>query len=189
MQRISTVISEYRYKIMFSVLKLIEKDPLPPVIMCVGCNSTSGDKLGPLVGELLTHKYNIRTFVYGTVNRPLTAINVAPYYNFIKRNHTSKILVVDAALGSEKDYGVINIYKGGIKPAAAMLKNLPCIGDYSLIANVSMFGTKNLTALAAANMKSIAEMAENIAFGIHDAIVLHKAFKMASSINNIFKIK
>lgn len=180
MHKISTAISMYKYKIMSSVLNLIENDTLPPVIMCVGSNNTAGDSLGPIVGELLTHKYNIRTYVYGTVNRPLTAANVIEVYNFIKKSHAGKIFVIDASLGNESDNGTIQIFKGGISPAAAFFKNMPCMGDYSLIANVNIFSSQNVVALASVRLKSIKALAENIAFAINDAIVLQKAYRLSS---------
>ena len=44
----------------------IDKNERDVVIVCFGTNAISGDSLGPLVGTLLTKKYNIGAFVYGT---------------------------------------------------------------------------------------------------------------------------
>ena len=41
----------------------IDKNERDVVIVCFGTNAISGDSLGPLVGTLLTKKYNIGAFV------------------------------------------------------------------------------------------------------------------------------
>ena len=183
MPKISNGEDSYKYKIMSSILKMIENDILPPVFMCIGSDSVSGDILGPKVGDLLTHKYNIKAFVYGTMQRPLTAANVINIHNFIRQNHTaSKIFAIDSSLGKEEDNGTISIYKGALRPAAAMKKELPPIGDYSLTANVNAFSEKNIVALESTRLNFVYEIAENIAFGINDALSLQKVCRLSNAI-------
>lgn len=183
MLKISSSENSYKYKIMSSVLNLIENDILPPVFMCIGSDSATGDILGPAVGDLLTHKYNIKAFVYGTIKRPLTAENVISIHNFIRRNHmASKIFAIDSSLGKEEDNGTISIFKGGILPGAALNKELPPVGDYSLTANVNVFCSKNIVSLASTRLNFVYEMAENIAFGINDALSLQKVCRLSNAI-------
>jgi len=156
------------------------KDSIAPVFMCIGSSRIKGDNLGPTVGELLTKKHNIKTYVYGTEKRPLTAKNVISVYNFVKKNHNAKIFVIDASIGNETDCGMVSVYKGGLSPAAACKKALPCIGDYSLICNVSMFFNQATVSLMSARLLSVKEIAENIALGVNDALTLQRA----SSFNN-----
>ncbi|MDD4002644.1 MAG: spore protease YyaC [Clostridia bacterium] len=172
MHIVNTANSGYKYNIMSAVYNMIEYDNLLPIILCIGSPDVAGDSLGPLTGHLLTHKYNIRTFVYGTIGRPVYCSNVIDVYRFIREKHCAKILAVDAALGYQLN--TINIFKGGIRPAAALNKNLPLIGDYSITANVSYCANNNYVSLRWADKKSIAAMADNIAFAISDAVMLRK---------------
>lgn len=175
MTKVSIKDSSCKYKVMSGFLNLIEKDHTNPVILCIGTDKVTGDALGPLVGELLVHEHNVKTFVYGTLSRPINAINLVAAHNFIKRNHpNSKIVAIDASLGKPEDQGIINIFKGGLKPGAALSKPLPQIGDYSITANVNEWGRENIVMLAKSKFGTVHELAQNIAFGISDALSLKK---------------
>lgn len=174
MHTVNAAKPDCKYSIMNAVYNMIEQDVLPPVILCIGSPDITGDSLGPLTGHLLTHKYNIRTFVYGTISRPVHCGNIVNVYNFIREKHRSKILAVDAALGYSLN--TINIFKGGIKPAAALSKDFPLLGDYSVTANVNRCASDNYASLWWADGSSVAAMADNIAFAISDAVMLRKIF-------------
>lgn len=45
---------------------IVDKGEREIVIVCFGTNAISGDALGPMVGTLLTQKYDVPAFVYGT---------------------------------------------------------------------------------------------------------------------------
>jgi len=176
MYRIQKKDNDKRHRVSRAVLSLLDGDPEAPVIMCVGSTGAAGDALGPIVGELLTGKFNIKAYVYGTVKRPLTALTLLDTYNFIKRFHGSvKVIVVDASLGSEEEKGSIIIKPEGIKPGAALNKELPLLGDYSITANVGAKADNNMAALLTAPKAVVCELAENIAFGISDALKLQGA--------------
>ena len=108
------------------------------VIICVGSDLVVGDSLGPYVGTLLNEKLKGKAYVYGTLDSPITAKEIPCVYKNVKLLHpNSKILVIDAAVGKEEDVGVIKIKNSGIQPGLACNKNLPLIGDVSIIAIVS----------------------------------------------------
>ena len=46
-----------------------------PVIVCIGTDAVVGDCLGPLVGSLLKERLKGKTYVFGTVESPVTAKN------------------------------------------------------------------------------------------------------------------
>ena len=102
-----------------------------PVIMCIGTDIVGGDCLGPIVGQLLI-KSGIPAYVYGTLSRPITASNLNEYYEFIRSNHLSTIIAVDACVG--KDVGQVSVTKGSLRPGAAAGKDLPEVGDVSVTA-------------------------------------------------------
>jgi putative sporulation protein YyaC len=111
------------------------------VFMCIGTEKVVSDSLGPRVGKLLTDKMNKPLFVYGTENANITAENLMYSYNFIKALHPdSKIAVVDAGVGKRDQVGEIQVIDGGIIPGAATNKNLPEVGDVSIVGIVAERG-------------------------------------------------
>lgn len=164
-----------KYDIAKMLFDLIKTDALPPVILCVGSCRSVGDSLGPLVGHLLTTKHNIRTFVYGTLSRPINRWGVMECARFIRKKHRAKIVAVDAALGSE--IYAVKVFKGGLAPAAALGTALPRVGDYAVTANVNYPQKDNGAALKCASFKTVSKIAEKIAFALSDALTLYRAQK------------
>jgi putative sporulation protein YyaC len=109
--------------------------------------------------------------VYGTLERPVTAKNLAETTAFIKTRHPrSRLLVVDAALGDSGDIGVIRISRGGINPGAGVDKVLPSVGDVSITAVVSgLDGDKRLQ-LAATRLSLVYKLSLTIAEAIAEAL-------------------
>ena len=157
-------------------MEIMRGSKAPPVVVCIGSDRVTGDCLGPLVGHLLTTKYNIKTFVYGTLRRPVTALNLSESAGFIRQAHPkSKVLAVDAALGRPEDVGLIRINKGGVYPGSAVSKVLPKVGDYSVIAVVNSGGGNADLKLNATRLNFVMLMAEAIAGGIYDALAVQGA--------------
>ena len=116
-----------------------------PVVLCIGSDRLTGDCLGPLVGNFLIKEYNVPTFVYGTLARTVTALNLRDTVTFIQKAHPSKkLLVVDASLGSSKEVGQIRLTRGGICPGAASGKELGRCGDLAITAVVNTLPDKSL---------------------------------------------
>ena len=111
-----------------------------PVIVCVGSDLTVGDSLGPFVGTKLIEGGNTNYYVYGTLRNPITAKEIKTVSEKIKQLHpNSKVLVVDAALGKNSEIGYVKVLDGGIKPGLGVKKDLPLIGDCSIIAIVGEY--------------------------------------------------
>ena len=150
---------------------LIRRSSAPPVIMCIGSDRVTGDCLGPLTGHLLVHKYNIGAFVYGTLETPLTALNLEECYEFIKSAHPKgKIVAVDAALGQSGDVGAIRVKTGGIYPGAAVNKRLPLVGDIAITAVVGCSDFPVKDQLVATRLSFVMRIAEIIAAAATDCI-------------------
>ena len=116
-----------------------------PVIICVGSDLVVGDSLGPIVGSELIKNLQGKAFVYGTLDSPVTAKEIPVIQDEIKKLHPySKILVIDAAVGNREEIGYVKISSVGIKPGLGVNKNLPIIGEVSVIGIVSYKNEKNL---------------------------------------------
>ena len=142
---------------------------MPPVVLCIGTDMVIGDALGPIVGELLVRRYNVPTFVYGTLSLPVTALTLPAVIDFIRSRHVGqKVIAVDSSLGKPSDVGLIRASVGGIKPGLATGKDLPKAGDFSVTATVAALGSKN--ALSSVRLGFVTALAGDVAYAIYDAV-------------------
>lgn len=103
------------------------------VIVCVGTDKCIGDCLGPLVGTMLTEQ-DFEFSVYGTLEKPIHALNMHERLNEIYNNHpNASIIGVDACLGDEENIGEIRVRDYGMHPGKGVGKDLPEIGVASVI--------------------------------------------------------
>lgn len=103
------------------------------IFIFVGTDANIGDSLGPLTGTLVEFESEFCRF-YGSLKNPITAKEVPFISEYIKNAHPeSFVIVVDAAIGRGEDLGVIKVLEGGIQPGLGVNKNLPLIGDLSII--------------------------------------------------------
>lgn len=138
-----------------------------PVFMCIGTEKVFSDSLGPRVGSLLNENMKKPCFVYGLRNRNITAENLQMCHKFIKKIHDGrKIVVIDAAVGSHDQIGKIQISDGGIIPGAATNKNLPMIGDVSIVGIVAEKGMRDFYTLNASKERLVNLVAKFIAKSI-----------------------
>lgn len=137
-----------------------------PIIICVGTDATIGDTLGPLVGTKLKES-DVNAYVYGALGKTVTAKEVGVIKSFISTVHPlSKTLVVDAAIGKYEDVGKIKISSEGIYPGLGANKNLPKLGDGSIIGIVSERSDKNNVFMNFTRLSPVYKMAETIYKGI-----------------------
>lgn len=130
-----------------------------PVVLCIGSDRVTGDCLGPLVGQMLVER-GANAFVYGTLNRPVTALNLKDAVKHIKAAHgDKKVLAIDSSVGRTPDIGKIRIAFGSIAPGSADGKNLPKVGDVSITATVT---DPHKTPLAAVRLGMVYSLAADI---------------------------
>ncbi len=134
-----------------------------PVFVCIGTEKVFSDSLGPRVGTLLNSRMRKPRFVYGLCQNNITAENLARCHDFIKKMHPDgQLVVVDAAVGSSEQIGRIQISDGGIVPGAATNKNLPQIGDVSIVGIVADKGMRDFYTLSSSKEKLVNEVAQFI---------------------------
>lgn len=157
-----------------------------PVIVCVGTDAAIGDVLGPLVGTALK-KSKISAYVYGCLEKTVTAKEISSVRKFISSVHPlSKTLVVDAAIGDKDDVGKIKIFDDGIYPGLGANKNLPKIGDGSIIGIVSPRSKNNEVFMNLTRFSPVYKMAETIAKGISLYVDACEKKPLYKSVNGIF---
>ena len=154
-----------------SALENYNKNKFMPIIICVGSDLVLGDSLGPLVGTMLKKK-NIKTYIYGNLNFPITAKEVEYAKTYLKQMHKdSFIIAIDAAVGEEEDIGLIKVLNKGLKPGAGAGKNLGVLGDTSIIGIVTTKSNKNYNLLNLTRLNLVYRLAEKIADGIEKYIL------------------
>ena len=112
---------------LLSMIQHHNKQHQPLLFVCIGTPTVLGDCLGPLVGSVLESK--IPASIYGTLDRPVHALNCRTVFNEIKKQHQKPfIIAIDAALGTLAQSGYILLKKGPLLPGKGVGKKLPPIG-------------------------------------------------------------
>ena len=140
------------------------------VYMCIGTEKVFSDSLGPRVGTLLNENLRLPAFVYGLCDQNITAENLLYSYSFIKALHPhSKIVVIDAAVGTSNQIGKVQICDGGIAPGAATNKNLPSVGDVGIVGIVAEKGMSDFYTLNSSKDRLVGSVAQFIVDAIVEA--------------------
>jgi putative sporulation protein YyaC len=106
------------------------------VWVCVGTDRSTGDSLGPFVGTMLTEAGVPN--VYGTLDHPVHALNLAETLERIEEVHPDACIVgIDACLGKAKSVGSMKLRDGALKPGSGVGRVLPSVGDYNIIGVVT----------------------------------------------------
>lgn len=157
-----------------------------PVIVCVGTDSAIGDTLGPLIGTMLKEK-NLNAHVLGQLGQTVTAKEISSLKRFLKSIYPlSKSLVIDAAVGLSDDVGKIKISDDGLKPGLGANKNLPKIGDGSIIGIVSPRSKNNELFINYTRFSPVYKMAETISEGIYKYVTVCEQKPLYTSVNGTF---
>lgn len=150
--------------ILMAVNSFIGTNTAPPVILCIGTDLAIGDSLGPVCGTLLESKNISKNFfLYGTLKKPVTAKEAKYLNEFLKETHpTSKIIAIDAAVGSAGDIGLIKIHNKGLKPGLGVNKKLQTVGDISIMGIVAEKSMFNYSLLNTTRLNLVYKMADII---------------------------
>ncbi len=141
-----------------------------PIFICIGSDLVLGDSLGPLVGTFLKNK-KVQSYVYGTLNFPITAKEVDYARTYLKQMHPDSIVIaIDAAVGETGDIGIIKVLDKGLKPGLGVEKNLGTVGDLSIIGVVAEKSLKNYNLFNLTRLNLIYKMSECISNGIEKYI-------------------
>ena len=151
----------------------------PPVIVCIGSDLAVGDSLGPITGSMLKYKtQGLRAFIYGTLASPVTAKEIKYLRAFLKETHKgSQIVVVDAAVGTEGDVGLLRLNDSPLFPGAGANKKLGAIGDISIMGIVAEKSVANFGLLNTTRLNLVYTMSEIVSEAI--ATVLYNRVKNA----------
>lgn len=143
----------------------------PIVVMCIGTDRSTGDSLGPLVGDMLSKWKLPGVQVLGTLDEPVHAKNLEEV--LIKTAHQfprAYIVAIDASLGILEHVGSISVGRGPIRPGAGLKKELPPVGDMHITGIVNTGGFMDFLVLQSTRLSLVMRMADVIARGVHMAV-------------------
>lgn len=141
------------------------------VFLCIGTERVISDSLGPRVGTLLQLRMSRPVYVYGFCGSNVNALNLLAAHAVVRLLHPDKTLVViDAAVGDEPELGTVQVFDGPLEPGAATNKNLPNLGDISILAIVSRRGLADFYTTG----QERAALVDKTATAIADAILMLK---------------
>ena len=159
---------EVHYKNSFAAIKIgnfLTEHLDSAAIVCIGTDKCIIDSLGPLTGTLLM-KENVKADIYGTLDKPVHAMNINEYMKSLKKKKYKRIIAVDACLSNKKSQGIIEVREGPITPGKGIGKMLPEIGDLSIIGIVDSSDKEFHDLIQDTRLSLIYEMAEIICQGI-----------------------
>jgi len=154
------------------IMTPIVKQSRPIVFLCIGTDRSTGDSLGPLVGDKLKFLIRDKVFLYGNLEHPVHAKNLNDTIIEIHNLYVNPfIIAVDASLGTLQNIGKIYIEDKPLSPGAAMNKDLPQVGDISITGIVNISGALEFMVLQNTRLFTVMHLADIISKGIYHSIL------------------
>ena len=145
--------------------------PSPLIILCIGTDRSTGDSLGPLVGDQLQSLNLHNATVYGTLDEPVHAVNLQDTIDHIHSEYTQPFIVaIDACLGRSESVGSIRIKEGPLQPGTGVNKDLPNVGNIQIVGIVNVGGFMEYMVLQNTRLSLVMKMAHIISRGIKKEI-------------------
>lgn len=153
--------------ILYDLLTSCEKEFKELVILCIGSDRITGDSLGPLVGHGLSKLSLKNTYVYGTLARPVHALNLNDTAARIMKQHPDSLVVaIDASLGSKNHLGFLTVSNSSLEPGLGVRKKLLPVGDIAITGIVNVSGAFDHFLLQSTRLATVVQLADSIISGI-----------------------
>lgn len=135
---------------------------------CIGSDRATGDCLGPLVG---TNLKRLGYKVLGTLDEPLHAQNLTQELKTISALYNPDlVLAIDACLGKLDEIGKITLSNSPLSPGSGVHKDLPAVGDISIMGIVNIGGFLELQILQCTRLHTVMKLASDITHLIWQAV-------------------
>lgn len=137
------------------------------VYLCIGTDRSTGDALGPLVGDRLAAGLGDVADVLGTLRDPVHASNLHDaLFRLRGRDPHAVVVAVDACLGRLESVGTITVGAGALAPGAGVNKTLPEVGAAFVTGTVNVGGFMEYFVLQNTRLHLVMRMAETMASGL-----------------------
>lgn len=132
------------------------------IILCIGTDRCTGDALGPLVGMLLEKQNLVYPQVWGTLEKPIHALNLKEAIHKLSTKPNPLVIAVDACLGLPQHVGDVQIVDGPLRPGLGVRKILPPVGDFHIKGIVNASGFLDSMVLQNTRLHTVMQMAHVI---------------------------
>ncbi|MDN3956690.1 spore protease YyaC [Sporolactobacillus laevolacticus] len=155
----------------------------PIVIVCIGTDRSTGDALGPLVGSYL-EKHNLPdAYVYGTLEKPVHAVNLNETLALIEASYKKPFIIgIDACLGKLQSVGNITVSEGPVLPGAGVKKQLVPVGDINITGIVNISGFMEYSVLQNTRLHVVMSLSQVIGRCLSVALVSRKRGRLFSKL-------
>ena len=137
------------------------------VFLCIGTDRSTGDSLGPLIGYKLRKMEVSGASVFGTLERPVHAMNLEDYVRGIQScYHDCLVVAVDASVGNREHIGYLTLGKGALKPGLGVSKELQAVGDIFITGIVGSCSSYDPLMLQSVRLSVVMRMADCISRSI-----------------------
>lgn len=143
------------------------------LFLCIGDSNIVGDSLGPLIGSFIqrnkdTIQTSVNIEVIGTMDFPVNYITINNIINNPKEN--TFIIIIDSALGSEKNIGKIIIDEDTLCAGQGVNKGKYLSGDITIRGVVGKnHNNAKLNTIELKNVSSV--QIENMAYNIISTLI------------------
>jgi len=162
----STAIAQFKFEFL-KLLNRLYTSRHNLIIVCIGSDRSTGDALGPLVGSKLESSSMIDYPLYGTLEKPVHAVNLKRNLEKIENKYKNTfIIAIDASLGDSSRIGTISLKKGPLKPGSGVHKNLPDVGEITITGIVNISGFMEFQILQSTRLFLIMKMVNIISKGL-----------------------
>lgn len=172
---LDSTLSDSQFKLrdyLFTKIQTVAKEDRPIILLCIGTDRSTGDSLGPLVGDKLKFLIRDKVILYGNLENPVHAKNLCTIIDEISCSYSNPfIIAIDACLGSLSNVGKIIIEDKPLSPGAAMNKDLPKVGDLSITGIVNISGALEFMVLQNTRLYTVMLLADVISKGIYHSII------------------
>lgn len=145
------------------ILDELHKGKKGVVFLCIGTDRSTGDSLGPLIGYKLNGRHSRDFQVFGTLERPVHAMNLEEYMHFLKESYPEHTIVaIDASVGKSDHVGYVTLGRGALKPGLGVSKELGAVGDIFITGIVGGCGTYDPLMLQSVRLAVVMRLADCI---------------------------
>ena len=129
------------------------------VFLCIGTDRSTGDSLGPLIGYKLNQMKISKATVFGTLERPVHAMNLENYMAVLRTCYQDDLIVaVDASVGNREHVGYVT--------GLGVSKELRSVGDIFITGIVGSCGNYDPLMLQSVRLSVVMQMADCISRSI-----------------------
>ncbi|MCL1632201.1 spore protease YyaC [Sporolactobacillus sp. CPB3-1] len=155
----------------------------PIVVVCIGTDRSTGDALGPLVGSDLEQRHLPNTYIYGTLEKPVHAVNLQETMALINVSYKNPFVIgIDACLGKQQNIGNIVVSEGPVFPGAGVKKQLLPVGDMNITGVVNISGFMEYSVLQNTRLHLVMSLSQVIAQVFSVALLTRRKNRLFSKL-------